>query len=116
MEVGYFLFIRGKVQNRWQKEDDFEVKIQGIEMLSELREKYFNKLTVKVELEKMNRELLDYFVSLGSNKPGNCNVYFDLIDHLENQGLRVMSTKLRVNPNNEVIKELELMGLEPRLN
>ncbi|MCK6611418.1 MAG: DNA polymerase III subunit alpha [Bacteroidia bacterium] len=116
MEVGYFLFIRGKVQNRWQKEDDFEVKIQGIEMLSEVREKYFNKLTVKVELEKMNRELLDYFVSLGSNKPGNCNVYFDLIDHLENQGLRVMSTKLRVNPNNEVIKELELMGLEPRLN
>ncbi len=116
MEVGYFLFIKGRVQNRWNKEDDFEVKISSIDMLSEVREKYFNKLTMTIELERLNRDLLNYLLEIGRKNPGNCSLFLDLIDSKDAQGVKMMSTKTKVNPLNEVLDELAELGLDYKID
>jgi DNA polymerase-3 subunit alpha len=116
MELGYFLFIKGRVQNRWNKEDDFEVKISSIDMLSEVREKYFNKLTMTIELERLNRDLLNYLLEIGRKNPGNCSLFLDLIDSKDAQGVKMMSTKTKVNPLNEVLDELAELGLDYKLD
>ncbi len=51
LETGYYLYIKGRVENRWGKEDDFEFKISSIEMLTDVREKYIKNISIEVDLE-----------------------------------------------------------------
>jgi DNA polymerase-3 subunit alpha len=116
MEVGYFIYIKGRVDNRWQKENDFELKVQGMEMLNDVRDKYFGKITIQLELDKLNRDILTHFQSLSKTKPGNCVLNFDIIDSGENASLRMLSTKVKFSPNNEVLDWLDENGLKYKFN
>jgi DNA polymerase-3 subunit alpha len=116
MEVGYFIYIKGRVDNRWGKENDFELKVQGIEMLNEVRDKYFTKITVQLELTKLNNAMLQQFQSLPKEKPGNCILNFDFIDTDENTSLRMLSTKVKFSPSNEVLSWLDELNLSYKLN
>ncbi|MCF8255307.1 MAG: DNA polymerase III subunit alpha, partial [Bacteroidia bacterium] len=116
MEVGYFIYIKGRVENRWQRENDFEIKVLGIEMLNEVRDKYFNKITIQLGLEKVNQEMLGYFQTLSKQHPGNCFLNFDIVDHQDNSSIRMISTKVKFSPQNEILNHLEDLGLNYRLN
>lgn len=116
MEVGYFIYLKGRVDNRWQKENDFELKVTGIEMLNDVRDKYFNKITVQVDLERVHKDLISQFQSFGKTCPGNCTLNFDIVDTKENASLRLLSTKVKFSPQNEVLKWLDEEGFPYRLN
>jgi DNA polymerase-3 subunit alpha len=116
MEVGYFIYIKGRVDNRWGNENVFELKVQSIEMLNEVRDKYFNKITVQVELNKLTGNLMQYFQNLPKEKPGNCALNFDFIDTDENSSLRMLSTKVKFSPSNEALEELKNLNLIYKLN
>ncbi len=116
MEVGYFIYIKGRVDNRWQRENDFELKVQGMEMLNDIRDKYFNKITIQLELDKLNRDILSQFQGLSKTKPGNCVLNFDIIDSGENASLRMLSTKVKFSPNNDVLDWLDEIGLKYKFN
>ncbi|MDP1725715.1 MAG: DNA polymerase III subunit alpha [Bacteroidota bacterium] len=116
METGYFLFLKGRVQNRWNKENDFEFKVSGIDMLNDVRDKYFNKITVYLEVSKVNRELIAFFQNLAKTNPGNCVLNFDMYDPDEGPPLRLLSTKVKFSPQNELLKSFENLGLLYRLN
>jgi hypothetical protein len=87
-----------------------------MEMLSEVRGKYFNKITINLDLDKLNRELLGLFQNLSKSNPGNCVLNFDITDLQENTSLRMLSTKIKFEPKNEVLNWLEELGLNYRLN
>jgi DNA polymerase-3 subunit alpha len=116
MEVGYFIYIRGKVQNRWQKENDFELKVQTIEMLNDTRDRYLNKLTLTAELPMLNKDLLSYLQTLPKTKPGNCVLNLEIVDHQEQSQIKLLSTKVKFSPQNEVLNTLEEFGLAYKFN
>ncbi|MBC7384346.1 MAG: DNA polymerase III subunit alpha [Bacteroidia bacterium] len=116
MEVGYSLFLKGRVQNRWNKENDYEFKITGVDMLNDIRDKYINRITVSMDLAKVNRELLTFFQSLVKTNPGNCVLNFDMIDNQDNASIRLLSTKIKFSPNNDILKSLNELGLTFTLN
>jgi DNA polymerase-3 subunit alpha len=116
MEVGYFIYIRGKVQNRWQKENDFELKVQTIEMLNDTRDRYLNKLTLTAELPMLNKDLLSFLQTLPKTKPGNCVLNLEIVDHQEQSQIKLLSTKVKFSPQNEVLNTLEEFGLAYKFN
>lgn len=116
MEQGYFVFIRGRIQNRWQKENDFELKIQSIEMLNDVRDRYLNKIILTTTLEQLNKPLLTYLQSLPKDHPGNCNLNMEVLDQTENNSIKLLSTKIKFSPQNTVLKELDDFGLSYKFN
>ncbi len=116
METGYSLYIKGRVQNRWNKENDFEFKISGVDMLNDVRDKYFNKIIVNMDLSKVNRELIAFFQNLTKTNPGNCVLNFEIADPEENALLRLLSTKIKFSPQNDILKSFDDLGLSYRLN
>jgi DNA polymerase III subunit alpha len=110
MELGYFVYIKAKVQNRWGKEDDFELKIQTVEMLNETRKKYLNKITITAELAELSKDKLQFLQELPKTNPGNCALNMEILDPAEKASLKFISTKIKFDPSNEVLNELELMG------
>ncbi len=116
METGYFLFIKGRVQNRWNKENEYEFKVSGIDMLTDVRDKYFNKITISIEVQKLNKELISYFQLLQKSTPGNCVLNIDLVDSEESCSLKLISTKIKFSPQNDILKSFDELGLTYRLN
>jgi len=111
MEEGYCLFINGKVQTRWNKEDEWEFKITRIEMLNETREKYINKMEIKLNAANINAKTAEMVQNLAKNFPGNSNIFVNLYDSEQKISLRLLSTKLKINPQNEVLEAFDKMGI-----
>jgi len=120
MTPGYFLYIKGKVQSRFNQADNLELKVSNIQLLSELRDKLARTITVTVPLKTVSDDFISLFSNIVSEnektQPKNCLLRFRVIDFEENVVLDLPSKKLKVNPNNEFLQLLKENKLEYKLN
>ena len=116
LEVGYYLFIKGRVDNRWGKEDDFEFKITSIEMLTDVREKYIKNISVEIDVDRLN----DQFISLIYDKikvnDGNASINFIVNSRKEQMAISMRSSKYKVSLTNEMLRFFDDLGLSYKLS
>ena len=72
---GMFLFMHGKCQPRQWKPDEWEVKINTIELLPDVKDRVIEKLTVTAPLSAINDELIMELLP-GQGKSGKCRTLF----------------------------------------
>ena len=117
---GYFLYIKGKVQERWKQEDNLEFKISNIQLLPELRDKLAKSITIQVPLpdltESFISNLMELINSNTGNAPKNCSLKFLVVDKDDNLTVEMPSRKIKVNPSNLFIEDLEKKALKFKLN
>ncbi|MBE6287935.1 MAG: DNA polymerase III subunit alpha [Mediterranea massiliensis] len=112
-----FLFIKAKCQpKKWNKEE-YELKITSIELLSDVKDKLIEKLTIIVPLAILNKTLIMELSSLVKEHPGNAQIYFKLIDTDNRIQVDLVSRPLRLSVSREVILYLkEHPELDFRIN
>jgi DNA polymerase-3 subunit alpha len=81
-----------------------------------VRDKYFNKINCTIDIQKIKPETVKLLGELGKKYPGNCNLYIQLIDHQDEQSLQLISTKAKIEPNNEVLALLDTNEISYKLN
>ncbi len=116
MEIGYSLYIKGRVQTRWNKDDDFEFKISGIEMLNEARDKYVSKMMIHLNAETITAHTTEQITQLAKKYPGKCNLYVNLTDKQKSMAIKMLSTKVKISPQNEVLAVFDQLGVEYSFN
>lgn len=89
---GNILYIRAKVQNRPYREDLLELKIAGIDLLSEIKDKLINKLTVTVYPDKLNSQTTAELAVMMRENTGNVEVYFKIVDSDEHMYVLMKSS------------------------
>ena len=89
---GNILYIRAKVQNRPYREDLLELKIAGIDLLSEIKDKLINKLTVIVYPDKLNSQTTEELAVMMRENTGNVEVYFKIVDSDEHMYVLMKSS------------------------
>ena len=76
------MFLKGKIKNKWNTSDEFEYKVDEINLLSKVRDKMIKELHLKINLEdlksKMIEELDDKFKKLSN---GNCHLKVTIISN-----------------------------------
>lgn len=73
-----------------------ELKIQKIEILSEIKDKLIENLIITMPLDHLDEELALEFSELVLKNKGNVNFYFSLIDNLTQSRLKLFARKHRV--------------------
>ncbi len=116
MEVGYYLYLKGRVENRWGKEDDFEFKISSIEMLPEVREKYIKNISVELDVDAINDRLVNTIFEHIKSNSGTASLNFIVTNKKEQMAISMRSSKFQVSLSNEMLKSLDEMGLNYKLN
>jgi DNA polymerase III subunit alpha len=107
--TGWFLYISGSVHpNKW-KENEFEFKINSMMLLSEVRGKMIKGLRVNVDLDDLNYDLMEKLESITQKYKGEAKLYINIIDSKENITLDLMSKNYKVDPSNEMIRDLGLI-------
>ncbi len=106
---GLFIYLRGKVQERFGNADQLEFKTQTMELLSELLEKKVKQFTIRLPLASLSEDLIARVQEVVSKYPGNSALRFSVSDTAENLSVDLPARKLRVRPGNELFKELETL-------
>ncbi|WP_024994321.1 DNA polymerase III subunit alpha [Phocaeicola paurosaccharolyticus] len=78
--VGMFLFLKGKCQSRQWKQDEWEVKVGNIELLSEVKDKLIDKITINAPLSSVDDEMITDLLSIVKEHPGRAELCFVVKD------------------------------------
>ena len=108
IEVGRFLHITGKTQNRWNS-DNLEFKPVTIRLLTEMREKFCKELRVSLTIDSLSAQLVSKINDLVNAHPGTCTLSLNVVDHQERIEVSLQSRTLKVHPANAFLRALQAM-------
>ena len=115
LSESFFLLIRAKVQKSTYRED-LELKISKIDLLSELKEKAFSSLKVKIGAADVNNDFVNKIENIINTHPGKCGIEIHIEDKNENISVKMYSKTKKVGISNDFMMELNrLNGVECEL-
>jgi DNA polymerase-3 subunit alpha len=115
--VGYYLLVKGRVQKRRYKDDELELHIKTINLLSSVKDELIKSVTLKINPENISKELISELMELVKGNKGETELKFIFFDAEDKVSLSMFSRTLRVRLNNELISFLDdYPGLEYKVN
>jgi DNA polymerase-3 subunit alpha len=112
-----FLYVKGKVQQRYNDANQWEIKVTSIQLLAEVREKMVKTFSFKIDLKDISGDLIKKVHSLAKKNTGNAQLKVLVTDKSEKMFIELPSLKVRINPNNNFINELvELTNSDYKVN
>jgi len=119
---GYFLHIKGIIEEKFRQKDNWDMKILNMSPLSEMRDKLTKSLTVCVDLQSLNDTLLSNIqqaldVNIEKYPVKNCSVRFLVKDREDTIVLEAISKSLKVNPSDDLMADIfNITNVQPVLN
>ncbi len=120
LRPGEFLFIQGRVEINWRKQkeirenpalnptpEDWELSVATVSLLSELREKRGKGIQMKVAARDVNEKLINEILQLTEQHVGDTSLKVEVFDNQENMSVELFSRNIKVEPSNELIRELK---------
>ena len=105
--MDYPLLIKGKVQTRPYNDQELELKIKTMMMLSQVREEMVNNLLLTIPLNNLTEDLIREIKEHTLAKKGKVNLKFKIIDMEENIGIDLFSRTERIDVTNDLIHYLD---------
>jgi len=118
---GYFLHIKGNIEEKFRQKDNWDLRIASMSLLSEMRDKLTKSVTVCIDLNALNDGLmnnLEQIVEENNQKypVKNCTLRFMVRDMEESLLIELPSKTFKVNPSDDLMAEMQnLTNVEPML-
>ncbi len=117
LQVGNFLYMKGKVQSRYYNEDQFEFKIANIQLLTEIREKMCKEVKVQCMLDNIDEQFVKLLNDALKVHPGKCTLSLSILDPESRLEVQMLSRTYQVDASNELFDTLKVLeGVELSLN
>jgi DNA polymerase-3 subunit alpha len=116
---GYFLHIKGNIEEKFRQKDNWDLKITFMSLLSEMRDKHAKSITVQLELNLLNDGLLNGIENAINNNiekypVKNCTLRFKIFD--EAMPMELSSKTYKVNPSDDLLSDIfNLTNVHPIL-
>ena len=104
--IGMFLYMKGKCQPKQWRQDEYEVKINTIELLPDVKDKVIEKMTVNIPLSDIDDELIEELSSLANAHPGNVELHFHIQDE-EGQHIHMTAKSIKISVQKDIIEFLK---------
>jgi DNA polymerase-3 subunit alpha len=116
LSPGNFIYAKGKVQKKKYKDDELEFKIHSLELLTDIRSKLAEGLSISVSVKEVNDSLIEQVEEILEKHQGTHQLKFEIYDHLEKLSVNMPSRTKRIALSNEMIEDLEkLEGIEYKI-
>jgi DNA polymerase-3 subunit alpha len=115
LEAEYYLFIKAKVQSRFNDPNNLEIKVQSIKLLPDVGNECAKSLTLNLELEEINADSVSSLDRLLREFPGKLPVKFSVRD--KESRVELASKKVKVDFSKRLFEELETgQGIRFKIN
>lgn len=109
MVQGLFVFVKARVQERYNQPGSLEIKLSKIELLDEVKKNAFNLIKLKIKLNQLDEDMVIKLESLMNRHEGKSSVEFYVEDEEQHQNIKLFSKKNKIAIDNEFLLELEKM-------
>ncbi|MGI6073724.1 MAG: DNA polymerase III subunit alpha [Fermentimonas sp.] len=114
---GLAIYVCGKVQPKRYRQDELELKISSIELLQEVKDGLINKITLKIPLSKIDKQLVTDLSALSKNNLGNTLLYFDITSESSGKNIMLFSRPIKVNVDKKMVDYISNdLDLEFKIN
>lgn len=115
LNQGEFIYIRGKIQDRYNQPGNTEFKISSVQLLSDLRDKMLKSITLKIPVDRVDsvwiEKVIDTIQSAEKGNVTNCSVKLKIYDPADNSlHVDLPSKKFKINPHDELIESLQKLA------
>jgi DNA polymerase-3 subunit alpha len=107
MVQGLFVFIKARVQERYNQPGSLEIKLSKIELLDEVKKSAFSVIRLKVKLKSIDDDLVIKLENLMNRFEGKSNVEFYVEDEEQHQNVRLFSKKNKIAIDTDFLLELD---------
>lgn len=108
LKEGLFLFIKGRVQRRYNRPDELEFKIYHMDLLQNVKSKHFNAVNLTLDIHALNKKMISELDGLRKKHPGNYSLKIKIMDNAQEIDLVLFSRNTKVDINPEMYKDLKL--------
>lgn len=105
--IGLSVYIQARVQPKRYRQEELEVKITSIGLLSEMRDKLVSKITLQIPLTELDDTTVAELSALVKNNSGNSLLYFQIIGEESHMHLQLFSRPARIQVNKQFIDYLK---------
>ncbi|SFC14060.1 DNA polymerase-3 subunit alpha [Parapedobacter composti] len=122
LHEGYFLQIRGIIQERFRQPGNWGFEVKGMQLLSDLRDKLAKSITIQIPLHELNDQFVNRIqqlvnANIEQYENTTCQLRFAVRDFESEISIEMPSKGLKVSPSNDFITALtELNGVNYKLN
>ena len=114
---GFFIMIKAKVQKRRHREEEIEVKVSSINLLTSVREEMIKSLSIIIPVDAINDELIDKLMSHARESKGNTELKFIVFDPADKVSLQLFSRSVTIDVSNGFIKYIKsIPGIDYKVN
>jgi DNA polymerase-3 subunit alpha len=106
LDEGQYVFIKARVESRFDNADQLSVRVNQIFLLSEVLEKFTKVLSLTISLNELTIDIISRLHNLSVKSKGNCRLRVRIHDPEDNILIDLPSKKMRINPK-EMIMALE---------
>jgi len=120
MVNGYFLHIKGNIEEKFRQKDNWDLRISTMSLLTEMRDKLTKSITVNLDLNALNDQLLtgiQEIVEINNQKypMRNCTLRFKIT--ADGMYVEMPSKAYKVNPSDDLMLDIfNLTNTAPVLN
>ena len=107
MQVGYTLYINGRVQPRQYQPDRLELTISGVDFLTNVKEKAIQSLTISFMLEDLTEETVFTLADMARQHPGKTRLHFNIYELGRNARLQTVSTQFRITVTPDLLEFID---------
>ena len=112
LEEGQYLFIKARVEGRFDNPDQLVIRVNNIMLLSEVMEKLTRAVSISIEINELAVDTIYKLHTLAKQFKGRSAMRLRIHDDTENLSIELPSKKYRINAK-EMIRELiELPGIQ----
>jgi DNA polymerase-3 subunit alpha len=110
MVSSLFVYVKAKIQERYNQPGSLELKIQKIELLENVKENIFSSMKLKLDIDAINDELIENIHSIFNASQGKCSVEFFVEDPAENLSVKLFSKSQKIAVSTDLMNELDKIG------
>ncbi|MCX6271455.1 MAG: DNA polymerase III subunit alpha [Bacteroidetes bacterium] len=103
---GNFLFVRARVEERYNNPDQLEVKVITMNLLAETIDKMVREITIIIDNQDVNEELVQQLKQSIERNPGQCKIKVQVTDTDDDINVSFHSRRFKVN-GPEFVRRLE---------
>ncbi|MDZ7738150.1 MAG: DNA polymerase III subunit alpha [Bacteroidales bacterium] len=114
---GYFLMVKGLVRKRRYREEELEVSVQKIHLLTSVRDELIRSFTVIIPVDIINDELVNKIKEIADKNKGKTELRFMVADPVEKISVSMFSRTMKINISNDLTRFIESVpGMEFKVN
>ncbi|MBB5396026.1 DNA polymerase III subunit alpha [Mucilaginibacter sp. AK015] len=111
MVDGYFLHIKGNIEEKFRQKDNWDLRVTTMSLLSEMRDKLTKSLTVCLDVKALNDQLLDDLLQVinanNEKYPAkSCQLKFKIRDGEEAMYVDLLSKSHKVSPSDDLMADI----------